>query len=304
MHIWCYIHFSKASRTKKIAKRALILNCPGVFIMVTLCCFVGLILYANFAGCDPLTHRDPSKRIGNPNQLVGYFVVNNLKSYPGAAGIFLASIFCGSLSSVSSYLNSQAAIIWHDLLLPFEFFRSFDDFKSLTINKLLVLICGCIGTGLAFIISTLGGSLTQISNSLNGAFNAPIMGLFLLGMLFSVSTARGAIIGTVAGFAAALWISLGAYTTKPVYPMLNVTTEFCLSNYSTGVSVISNRTVIMASELTGINKFYSLSYLWFMPFGILVTIVVGLIASIIDGCLVKKDRIDKRDFIYFDLCFR
>lgn len=269
--------------------------------MVSLCCFVGLAIYANFAGCDPLTHPDPTKRIENPNQLVGYFVLNNLNSMPGVAGVFLASIFCGSLSSVSSYLNSQAAIIWHDILLSREYFRKFNDMKSLTTNKILVLLCGMIGTGLAFIISTVGGNLMQISTSLNGAFNSPIMGLFLLGMLFSVTTPRGVIVGTAAGFFMALWLSLGSYITKPVYPILNVTTEFC-PNASDFLPIpIKNQTIIPASELTGLNKFYSLSYMWFMPFGILVTVVVGLVASLIDGGLKSKLG-DKNEFIYFD-CF-
>ena len=289
----------QASKTKRIAQKALILNSPGVFLMVSLCCFLGLCIYANFAGCDPLTHPDPSKRITNPNQLVGYFVLNNLHDYPGVAGLFLASIFCGSLSSVSSYINSQAAIIWTDFLLLFPYFRQFDDSKSLRTNKCLVLICGLCGTGLAFIISTVGGNLSQISTSLNGAFNSPIMGLFLLGMLFSVTTPRGVIVGTIVGFLAALWLSIGASIVKPVYPKLNVTTEFCpIFNATTSNNQTAAR--IMASELTGLDKIYSLSYMWLMPFGILMTIFVGLIASIIDGGLKYKLK-NKHEFIYLDL---
>lgn len=145
----------------------------------------------------------------------------------------------------------------------------------------------------------------QISTSLNGAFNSPIMGLFLLGMLFSISTPRGVIAGTIAGFFAALWISMGAYITKPVYPMLNVTTEFCPNATDFPPLPVKNQTVVMAADLTGINKFYSLSYMWYMPFGILVTIVVGLIASFIDGFFTKKfyDKAEIKEYIYVDLCW-
>ena len=297
----------QASRTKHHAKRALLLNSPGLFLMITICSFVGLILYANFAGCDPLTDPNPDRRIKNPNQLVGYFIVNNLNMFPGVAGIFLASLFCGSLSSVSTYLNSQSAIIWHDILLPIKYFSRFDDRKSLRTNKIIVLICGIIGTLFSYLISTLGGNLAQISNGLIGAFNAPIMGLFLLGMFFSVSTPRGVIIGTVSGFLAALWISLGAYITKPKYPMLGVTTEFCPNVTGFSPVPVKNHSVLMAADLTGINKFYSLSYMLYMPFGILVTIVVGLIASFIDVKLSKTNVFENRarikEYIYHDLCF-
>lgn len=70
----------QATKTKKLAQKALLLNVPGVFIMLSLCSFVGLVLYANFAACDPLT----AKQITNPNQLVGFFVANNLKNIPGS----------------------------------------------------------------------------------------------------------------------------------------------------------------------------------------------------------------------------
>lgn len=83
----------RASKTHKSAKRALILNSPLAFIMMSLCCVAGLGIYANFAGCDPLTHPDPDKRIQTPNQLVGYFVLNNLGGYPGVGGLFLGAIF-------------------------------------------------------------------------------------------------------------------------------------------------------------------------------------------------------------------
>ena len=294
----------QASRTKKIAVRALILNCPGVFLLVTLCCSLGLILYAVFAGCDPLI----TKQISTPNQLVGLFVVNSFKDYPGVAGLFLASLFCGSLSSVSSFLNSQAAIIWHDLLKPFEFFNSLNDVKSLTTNKILVLISGLVATCLAFLVSTLGGNISQINYSLNGAFASPILGLFLLGMFFSVTTPRGATIGIIVGFFAALWISMGAYITKPKYPMLNVSTEFCPNSTDFNFSplAMNNRTVVMASDLNGINKFYSLSYMWFNPFGVLVTISFGLVSSLIDTYFFSrtnhKPHHDKNKYIYYDLC--
>lgn len=88
----------QASKSRKIAKRALLLNAPGAFILMSLCCFGGLTLYANFAGCDPLTNPDASKRIQNPNQLIPFFVLNNLDELPGIAGLVLGSIFCGILN--------------------------------------------------------------------------------------------------------------------------------------------------------------------------------------------------------------
>lgn len=293
----------RASRTKKIAQRALCLNVPGIFCMSSLCAFFGLLIYANFAFCDPLSNPNPQDRINTPNQLSSFYIDHIYNSFPGVAGIFLASVFCGSLSSVSSFLNSQAAIIWHDILQSFERFRSFDDSKSLTTNKLIVLICGIIATSMSFYVASIGGNLVQISNSLSGAFNAPIMGLFLLSMFFSVSTPRGVIAGTMAGFLTAIWLSIGNYLVKPLYPKAPVSTEFCPnSTYFPSLTVNLNVTRQLASDLKGVEKIYALSYMYYMPFGVLVTVVIGLFASIIDGGF-RKELGAKREFIYFDLSF-
>ena len=54
--------------------------------------------------------------VTNPNQLLTYFVTDKLKSLNGMAGLFLATILSGSLSSISSCLNSLAAIVLEDFL--------------------------------------------------------------------------------------------------------------------------------------------------------------------------------------------
>lgn len=96
----------RASKTRKVAQRALLLNSPAAFLMLSLCCTAGLGLYANFAGCDPLTNPNPPIRIQNPNQLMGYFVLNNLDEFPGIAGLFLGALFSGRrIFFVSSQLD-------------------------------------------------------------------------------------------------------------------------------------------------------------------------------------------------------
>jgi len=42
------------------------------------------------------------------------YVVDSLKNIPGLAGLFVAGIFSGSLSTVSSAVNSLAAVTLED----------------------------------------------------------------------------------------------------------------------------------------------------------------------------------------------
>ena len=210
----------------------------------------------------------------------------HLSMIPGVAGLFLGSLFCGSLSSVSSSLNSQASIIWSDFLRMLPYFKTFDDKKSLRANKLIVLVCGLISTSLSFVIAIVGGNLTQISLSLNGALNSPMIGLFLLGILFKFTNKYGAIVGSLCGLFTSLWISLGAYMVKPYYPKLCVTTQFCNSTLSNSDYMPScNSSLLIPSEYSpqGFNRFYSMSYMWYTTFGTLNTLIIGIFISCFTG---------------------
>jgi len=289
----------QAAKTKKVAQRALLLNIPIVFVLMSLCCSVGLIVYANYFDCDPL--KRPDDRIKNPNQIVPYFVINNLYVIPGSGGLFLGAVFCASLSSVSSSLNSQSSIIWTDFLRIFAYFKRFDDNQSVRTNKLIVLICGCISIGLSFFISSLGSNLVQIGASLNGAAVAPLIGLFILGLFFKVTNSFGAIFGTVIGFLASCWISFGSFVVKPIYPKLSTSIAGCPSNQVENVTTIATTEYIPLSTTSppdlGFDKFYYLSFPWFTVFGTLVTMIFGLISSV----LTKKwDKHSNEAFVLYD----
>jgi len=83
-------------------------------------------------------------------------------------------------------------------------------------------------------------------------------------MFFTVTTPVGAIVGTVFGFLCSAWISIGAMIVSPVYPKLNVWTEFCNQTIERlAAHVLSHdflERAIPADQLTGFDKFYSPSY--------------------------------------------
>lgn len=74
-----------AAKTKKTAQVALLLNIPGIILLISICCFTGLVLYANFYDCDPLGNRVNSG-VENPNQLLPYFVMQKFNSIPCIPG--------------------------------------------------------------------------------------------------------------------------------------------------------------------------------------------------------------------------
>ena len=69
--------------------------------------------YANYAGCDPLT----LGQIKKTDQIGPLFVVQHLSgSGAGLVGLYVSAVFSGSLSTVSSVLNSLSAVVWEDFL--------------------------------------------------------------------------------------------------------------------------------------------------------------------------------------------
>ena len=80
-------------------------------VVQTLCVFVGLVVYAKYKDCDPLT----SHKISKHDQIFPYFVTEIGASVPGISGLFIAAICSGSLSYIFTfnrcYTNNKIYII-------------------------------------------------------------------------------------------------------------------------------------------------------------------------------------------------
>lgn len=285
--------FSAAKSVKK-AQQAFLFNIPGIFIYVSLCSFTGLVIYANFANCDPLSIPERSK-VTNSNQLISFFLKEKLGVIPGAAGLFLSSIFSASLSTLSSVLSSQAAIFWIDIFQQFHYFKYFNDNQSLRTTKLIVCACGLVSTLFSFVILSLGSNMFQLSLGLLGAFGTPILGLFLMGYLFKLINSIGAFIGTLCGFFLVLWISVGSYIVKPIYPKLRINITGCNispsfhANYTTARSQEPQSYEV--ENLSGFNKIYGISFSWIPILGLLVTVLIGVIISAITNRFKNKNEL-------------
>ena len=104
-----------------------------------------------------------------------------------------------------------------------------------------------------------------------------------------------------------LWLSFGTFFHKPIYPKLNVSTESCSNgtfNYSNlnsthqFINLNPINSSIYQNNNIGFNKVYYLSYMWYTPVGVIVTVVMGLLVSLFTGGL--NNKIDD-SFILLDL---
>ena len=144
---------------------------------------VGIVIFAKYAGCDPIQ----LKLIEKTDQLVPYFIMNTMATMPGLPGFFVASVFSGSLSSLSSGLNAMTTVTWDDFLK--RFFKRTSKKKILYINKLTALLYGVMTIAIAFIVGRLG-TVLQASLSLSGSVIGPLFALFCLGIFFPFVNGR------------------------------------------------------------------------------------------------------------------
>nr|KAG5688219.1 hypothetical protein BaRGS_003118 [Batillaria attramentaria] len=286
------------------ARKSVLLNIIGTVILLTITCLAGIVIFAYYVeqGCDPLS----SGRVGNSNQIVPYFVMEVL-DIPGLPGLFVSCLFSGALSTMSSCLNALAAVTWEDFLKPVLGERLSEAQKT-WVTKLLVLIYGGAGIGMAFMAQGLGGTVLQASLSFTGAASGPILGLFLLGGVFPWANGKGAVVGGVLGLIFPLWISIGAYNLPASPSSLPFPTNGCIADnatmttIATGVTTLATTTTA-SNEISGIELLYTVSYLWYPAIGMATVIVVGLIISFITGPM-DIDDIDPKYLIpIFDRLF-
>lgn len=310
--------------TLKEAQLAMWINFPGLCLILYLGCFIGIAVYNMYRDCDP--HK--FGLIDANDQLLPLFVMDVLGHIHGIPGLFVASLFSGALSTISSGLNSIAACLLQDVVRSY-FVKDMNESRATWVSKLIALISGLVCLALTYVASKLGGVL-QAALSLFGMIGGPLLGLFVLGMIFPWANTAGAYAGLIVSLVFMFWIGVGAYvtdvnktipksitstarcnwniTTTTTAATAAVNTSFTLvtSTVSSSISSTANTTVAsVAAEHDGGIFFplYSLSYLWYSATAVAVVVGVGLIVSFITGATKAAD-VDPKLFIpLFDTLF-
>uniref|UniRef100_A0A8C9G3I0 Sodium-dependent multivitamin transporter n=1 Tax=Pavo cristatus TaxID=9049 RepID=A0A8C9G3I0_PAVCR len=277
-----------SSRSEKQA----VLSCYAVFpcqqIVLCLSCLTGLVMFV-YDHEHPLA---PSGTRISSDQLVLYFVMDVLRDLPGLPGLFVACLFSGSLSTISSAFNSLATVTMEDLVRPHC--PELSESRATLLSKLLAFGYGLLCLGMAYVSSMLGPVL-QAAISIFGMVGGPLLGLFCLGMFFPCANPTGAVVGLLAGLAMAFWVGIGslvasmggaatplANSTMP--PPINLTTPAVLA------TTLLTTTTPPPSP-TGLQKFYRLSYMWYSAHNSTTVIVVGLLVSLLTGGCRMRGRV-------------
>ncbi|KAL5019391.1 hypothetical protein ScPMuIL_005113 [Solemya velum] len=296
--------------TLKKAKLAVFLNIPGMFLIQTLACTCGVVMFAFYHTCDPVSFGLVQKG----DQLIPLFMLDILGHITGLSGLLLSCIFSGSLSTISSGLNAMSAVMIKDFITP-NCCPKINEFWATILSKAMVVVFGFLALLLAFVVSTMGAIL-QATYLLFGFLGGPILGIFVLGMLFPWTNKWGALVGEMVSLVILMWIGLGNFINKvatsnpspvlttgcnwnltrttPVLEGVSLRNTTGMTSYFTDVTTESSMSITNATtSIDPLDRLYSLSYMWYTPLAVLITVVVGLIVSFITGA-TKPSSIDPR----------
>ncbi|XP_037522126.1 sodium-coupled monocarboxylate transporter 1 [Rhipicephalus sanguineus] len=273
-----------ASRTLQDAQRTAITS-SFLFVVTYGSLFaMGVALTIWFRGCDPML----SGAVHRVDQVMPHYITTRLSEVPGLVGLFLAGVVCAATSTTSSTINSQAAILYVDVIAP--------RWKNSTRHVLWITRCTALSLG---IIMTVYSTLCVYMGSLNRVFlmvytclTSPYVGLCLLAVLFPFVHSKGAGVGTILVVIFQIWhmSKLVQKGTKP--PRMPVSLDYCPGNvtFLTSPNTFNTSRLLEASRLAEPFSLFRISYFWSGFFGIFATIAIGLLISALTGEMWSKQE--------------
>jgi len=171
--------------------KAVTFNACTDFFIIALLLFIGLGLFAFFAVVEL-----PDSIAGD--QVMPYYIIHYLPA--GISGLLITAVFAAAMSSMDSGINSIATVVLNDFASSVE--------NKVKAARILTVVLGILATALAFYVSTIGGIIKAFASFMS-LFSAPVLALFLLGVLTKKGNFSGWLVGLAASVPATLWLQKG-----------------------------------------------------------------------------------------------
>ncbi|XP_069188022.1 sodium-dependent multivitamin transporter [Procambarus clarkii] len=255
---------------------AIFLVIPLYVMLISLALIVGLVIFATYEGCDPLA----AGLITKKDQILPFYVMDRLSSAPGLPGLFVACIFSGALSTISSGVNSQGAVTWEDVFAKIPRFAKLPKTTQAWLTKLLALGYGFLAVGLAFLAGNLGGVL-QAAIAVISSVAGPLLAVFLMALFMPFTNSKGACTALIVGTGVALGFSFGATAIGLQPELLPTSTDACPANLT--IPPPKDTIPLRVSDLQYPERVLGLSYTQLGPLGLLVGLVTGVLVSVATG---------------------
>uniref|UniRef100_A0A3P8YTE1 Sodium-dependent multivitamin transporter n=1 Tax=Esox lucius TaxID=8010 RepID=A0A3P8YTE1_ESOLU len=274
-----------SSKTERNAVMSCYMVFPSLQLALALSCVMGLVMFARYCGEDHFHKLGCILSL----QMVLYFVMDMLQGLPGLSGLFIACLFSATLSTISSAFNSLATVTMEDLIKPQC--PPMTETRATLLSKGLACLYGLLCLAMAYVTHLMSDSVLQAAFKIFGMIGGPLLGVFCLGLFFPQASSTGALVGLGSGLVMAFWVGIGSILTQTsggpaAVSHFNCTTVQLSVNITAaiGTAVIST-----AGRPTGLQRFYSLSFMWYSALNSFTVVITGLIVSFLTGPMKEDD---------------
>lgn len=246
--------------------------------------YTGLMTFAKYETCDPLT----AGKIDGIDQMMPFYVMDTFGHFTAFVGIFVAGVFAASLGTVAACLSSLSAVTMEDLLvagcniqIPPE--------KGALYAKWMNFGYGVASFCLIFLVE--GRGILQATLTLNGLVGGLLLGLFCLGIFFKKANVQGAFYGGLLAAVTVITLGICALSFNDDEPFLDLSTEgcTCMINGTSTATVFDEP----MGESSWFSAIYGVSYMWYSMIGTLLTILFGLLISLVTSS--SSDKINEEN---------
>lgn len=192
-----------STKNVNTARHAFLFAQVGEKILFTILICVGFALLS-FYRSNPQHIPDGRDLLNDADFLFPNFIANHLPL--GVSGLVIAAIFSAAMSSLSSGINSTAAVITTDIL-PWLTGKTRDDSGRLSLARWCSLAVGILVVAISSGIGRVPGNILEVTTKTNGLFVCPLFNLFFMALFVSFATPLGTIAGTAYGVSAAAVIA-------------------------------------------------------------------------------------------------
>ncbi len=209
-----------AVKSDRGVTRAIIFNAAVDFFIISLLLVIGLGLFV-FYQAHPGSL--PEGVVGD--RVLPWFILHELPV--GVSGLIIAALFAAAMSSVDSGLNSLSTVILNDIVPS--------DRHPPTVHaaRILTVALGIFATVVAMFIYQHIGGIIKAFYTFMGLFSAPVLALFLLGMI----TRRASFAGWLPAAVLSILMILTLKRTEalheihffPLSTLFTITTGYALS---------------------------------------------------------------------------
>jgi SSS family transporter len=177
--------------------KAVSFNACTDFFIVGLLLFIGLGLFAFFQGAEL-----PESITGD--KVMPYYIIHYLPQ--GISGLLITAVFAAAMSSMDSGINSIATVLINDFKNPLSEITDLEiQITDVALARIITVGLGILATALAFYISTIGGIIKAFASFMS-LFSAPVLALFLLGVLTRKGNFLGWLVGLIISIPATFWL--------------------------------------------------------------------------------------------------